>query len=104
MNSRSAMIAADRPKTPRRALKKTKPSSVARITPIERLAENGASLICASPKRLGRPKQHLALMVAQNGNRPKRHDAIVRSQAAVPPGGLCPQCISSAMYFLALVC
>ena len=54
------MIAADRPKTPRRALKKTKPSSVARTAPIARLAENGTALICASPKRSGRPKQHLA--------------------------------------------
>ena len=58
------MIAADRPKTPRRALKKPKPSSVARTAPIARLAENGAALICASPKESGRPKQHLALMDA----------------------------------------
>ena len=94
------MIAANRPKTPRRALKKTKPSSVARITPIARLAENGASLICASPKRSGRPKQHLALMVAQNGNRPKRHDAIVRSQAAVPPVACAPSASLQPCAFL----
>ena len=49
------MIAAGRPKTPRSALKKPKPNSVARTTPIARRAENGAALICASPKGPGPP-------------------------------------------------
>ena len=49
------MIAADRPKTPRRALKKPMPSSVARTTPIARRTENGAALICALLEGPGSP-------------------------------------------------
>ena len=55
MNSKSAMIASDRPKTPMRALKKATPRSVVTTTPVARHTENGVALICASLKGVSAP-------------------------------------------------
>jgi hypothetical protein len=93
MNSNSAMTAADRPKTPISALKKVKPSSVVRTTPIARRNENGVAPVNAPPNgvsaavrlhalRLPRcqPLVSIEMMIALCG--PKARPAFVADHSA----------------------